>query len=180
MKKLFITSFSVLGLATINAQNTAPQNIVTLNIKLSPIQTLIVDNNKKEVNLAYASKDDYANGVTSTPILDQLTVYSTGGFDVKVKSSKATLESGGKNLNANTIKIIASAGTKPVNGATYAANVMLSNNEAVLVSSTKGGVDNNISIEYKGASADAYLDNYVAGQNPTIYTTDVVYTILAK
>lgn len=175
MKKLIFTTLGVLGFATVNAQNT-----VTLNINLQPIQTLIVNNTDKVVNIDYSTKDHYKNGATSNVKQNQLSIYSTGGFQVKVKSSKAVLENGGKSIAANSIQIVPSAGTDPVPGAEYAQNVMLSSTESTLVTSTKGGVDKNISIEYKGAGGDAYLDNYIAGQTPTTYTTDLTYTILAK
>lgn len=173
MKKIILASILMLGLVTVNAQN------VTLNVNLKPIQTLVVTPAQKIVNLNYTTTDDYKNGVSSTNA-DQLTIYSTGGFQVRVKSASATLQSGSKTMDANTIQIKASAGSDAVNGAQYTQNVQLSNTEATLVTSTKGGVDKKISIEYKGAGANAYIDNYIAGQNPTVYTTELTYTIVSQ
>ncbi|WP_156104487.1 hypothetical protein [Chryseobacterium populi] len=48
------------------------------------------------------------------------------------------------------------------------------------MTSSNGGVDKKISVEYKGAGANAYLDNYVAGQDPTVYTTELTYTIISQ
>lgn len=174
MKKCILASFALLGFVTLKAQQT-----VTLNVRLKPIQTLIVNNSQKVVNLDYVTKDDYTNGVTSVNN-DHLSVYSTGGFEVKVKSANSALQNGGKNIQANTIQIKATAGSEAVNGAQYAQNVQLSANETTLVTSTKGGVDKKISIEYKGAGANAYLDNYIAGQDPTVYTTELTYTIVSQ
>ena len=114
MKNLIIASFIVLGLSTVQAQN------VTLNVKLQPIQTLVVNSSQNNVDLIYTSKDDYKNGVTSTKP-DQLSIYSTGGFEVKVKSATASMATtaGSKIINANSIQIIASAGSKPVTGGKY-------------------------------------------------------------
>lgn len=174
MKKIIIASFLVLGLAKVSAQN------VTLNVKLQPIQTLVVNNAQKNVDLNYVTKDDYKNGVASTNT-DHLNIYSTGGFEVKVKSANSSLNhTSGKNIQANTIEIKATAGSSAVTGAQYSQNVKLSANETTLVTSTTGGVDKKISIEYKGAGADAYLNDYIAGQNPTIYTTELTYTIMSK
>ncbi|MBE4947986.1 hypothetical protein [Chryseobacterium culicis] len=173
MKNLILASFALLGFATLKAQN------VTLNVRLKPIQTLVVNNAQKTVNLDYVTKDDYANGVTSVNA-DHLSIYSTGGFQVKVKSANAALQSGGKNIQSNTIQIKASAGSEAVNGAQYAQNVQLSPNETTLVSSSNGGVDKKINIEYKGAGANTYLDNYIAGQDPTVYTTELTYTIISQ
>lgn len=173
MKKFIITSIAILGVGTLSAQN------VTLNVKLKPIQTLVVNNAQKIVNLDYITKDDYANGVSSMNA-DHLNIFSTGGFQVKVKSSSAALQNGGKNIQANTIQIKATAGSEAVNGAQYAQNVQLSANETMLVSSSNGGIDKKISIEYKGAGANAYLNNYIAGQDPTVYTTELTYTIVSQ
>lgn len=173
MKKCIVASIALFGFVTANAQN------VTLNVRLKPIQTLVVNTAQKVVNLDYQTKDDYANGVSSVNA-DHLTIYSTGGFQVKVKSANAALQNGAKSIQANTIQIKASAGTEAVNGAQYTQNVQLSANEATLVSSTVGGVNKKINIEYKGAGANAYLDNYIAGQDPTIYTTELTYTIISQ
>lgn len=173
MKNLIIASFILLGLSTVNAQN------VTLNVKLKPIQTLVVNANQKTVDLEYSSKDDYKDGVTSTNT-DHLNIYSTGGFQVKVKSASASMANGNKKIEANSIQIAASAGSEAIAGATYSSNVKLSTAESTLVSSTVGGVDKKITIAYKGAGANAYLDNYIAGQNPTVYTTELTYTIISQ
>lgn len=173
MKKIILASILMLGLVTVNAQN------VTLNVNLKPIQTLVVTPAQKVVNLNYTTTDDYKNGVSSTNA-DHLTIYSTGGFQVKVKSANVNMQNGGKTIDVNTIQIKATAGTDGVAGAQYTQNVQLSNTEATLVTSTKGGVDKKISIEYKGAGANAYIDNYIAGQNPTVYTTELTYTIVSQ
>jgi len=173
MKKIIITSIAILGVVAVKAQN------ATLNVRLKPIQTLVVYNAQKIVNLDYVTKDDYANGVSSLNA-DHLNIFSTGGFQVKVKSANSALQNGNKNIQANTIQIKATAGSDAVNGAQYAQNVQLSANETTLVSSSNGGVDKKISIEYKGAGANTYLDNYIAGQDPTVYTTELTYTIVSQ
>ncbi|WP_332453862.1 hypothetical protein [Chryseobacterium aquaticum] len=173
MKKIIITSIAILGVVAVKAQN------ATLNVRLKPIQTLVVNNAQKIVNLDYITKDDYANGVSSLNA-DHLNIFSTGGFQVKVKSANSALQNGNKNIQANTIQIKATAGSDAVNGAQYAQNVQLSANETTLVSSSNGGVDKKISIEYKGAGANTYLDNYIAGQDPTVYTTELTYTIVSQ
>lgn len=173
MKKFIFTALALVGFGALSAQT------VTLNVRLKPIQTLIVNTAQKTVNLDYSTRDDYANGVTSTNA-DHLTIYSTGGFQVKVKSASAALQNGAKTIQANSIQVKASAGTDPVNGAQYAALTPLSATESTLVTSSVGGVDKKISVEYKGAAANTYLDNYVAGQNPSVYTTELTYTIISQ
>ena len=115
MKKFILASFAFLGFATVSAQN----NTVTLNVKLKPIQTLLVNPAQKIVDLIYTTAADYSGGVSSTQA-DHLTVYSTGGFEVKVKGANANIVNGSKNIAANTITITASNGANnSVTGATY-------------------------------------------------------------
>lgn len=175
MKKMFLAALLVVGVAQVNAQT------ATLNVKLSPIQTLVVNNAQTNVDLNYVTTADYASGVTSSQ-QDHLTVYSTGGFQVKVKSAEASMQTGNKNMNVSTIGIKASPGTQgqEVANAQYAQNVQLSNQETVLMSSANGAVNKKISVEYKGAGGNAYIDNYIAGQNPTVYTTTLTYTIVSQ
>jgi hypothetical protein len=177
MKKFILASFALLGFATVNAQTNTDN--VTLNVKLKPIQTLVVNPAQKTVDLVYTTAADYSGGVSSTQA-DHLTVYSTGGFEVKVKGADANIVNGSKNIAANTITITASNGANnSVAGATYTP-VSLSNNDQVIATSATGGVNKNINVTYAGAGADTYVNNYIAGQTPTTYTTVLTYTILAK
>ncbi|SFW25708.1 hypothetical protein SAMN02927921_00762 [Sinomicrobium oceani] len=177
MRKLVLAFSAMLVTIALKAQENYDE--VTLNVKLSPIQTLVVNQNQKTVNLEYDSKEDYENGVSETK-QDHLTVYSTGGYQVKVKSSGSQLIGTSKNLDASTVKIVASAGSNPANEAQYASSQSLSADDKVIVSSSTGGVDKNFNVTYVGAGADAYLNYYVAGQTPTVYTTSVTYTIVAQ
>ena len=173
MKKIIFGSLVLFGMVTVSAQS------VTLNVRLKPIQTLVINSAQTVVNLDYATKGDYANGVSSVNA-DHLSIYSTGGFQVKVNGANAVLQNGAKSIQASSIQIKATAGSEAVNGAQYAQGVQLSATEATLVTSTVGGVDKKINIEYKGAGANAYLDNYIAGQNPSVYSTELTYTIISQ
>ncbi|AZA60394.1 MULTISPECIES: hypothetical protein [Chryseobacterium] len=173
MKQFLLSAAGLLAFATASAQN------VTLNVRLKPIQTLVVNTSQKVVNLEYVTKDDYQNGVTSENP-DHLNIYSTGGFQVKVKASNAAMQNGGKSIATNTILIKASAGSDVLNGAQYSQDVQLSGSESTLVTSTSGGVNKKINIAYKGAGANAYINNYIAGQDPTLYTTELTYTIVSQ
>ena len=180
MKKLFITSLMmVCGIATVAQTDNA-----TLNVRLNPIQTLVVNAQQKTVNIDYATKDHYKDGVSSKQA-NHLNIFSTGGFEVKVQASGSELtkqgNTGNGNIAASTIKIIATKGTNDgLVDAEHKQNVELSATEGIIVSSTKGARDKNIDIEYKAAGNDAYLDKYVANQTPTVFTTTVTYTIYAK
>ncbi|WP_175620421.1 hypothetical protein [Chryseobacterium schmidteae] len=173
MKQFLLAAAGLFAFATASAQN------VTLNVKLKPIQTLVVNKSQGEVNLEYTTTDNYANGVSS-PNPDHLNIYSTGGFEVKVRSENAAMQNGGKNIQVSTIRLTATAGSNAVDGAQYSQNVALATTESTLVTSTTGGVNKKISVEYKGAGQDTYVNNYIANQDPTLYTTKLIYTIVSK
>jgi len=182
MKTTILTS---LGMFLALATQAQAQSNVKLSVKLNPIQTLVVNPaaDHKTVDLNYVTKEDYAGGVTQSRE-NHLTVYSTGGFQVKVNSSSAALENTNTvgpngNILANTIQIIPSAGSSAITGAQYTSQ-SLATDQKTIVSSTTGGVDRTFNISYKGAGAEAYLNHYVAGQNPTVYSTQVTYTIVAQ
>lgn len=182
MKQISILAAIVFG---ISFASQAQTGTATLNVKLNPIQTLVVNPSQTTVDLVYTTKDDYANGVKSAQ-QDHLSIYSTGGFEVSVKSagSELTKSSAGNaspsgNIAANTISIVPSKGNQEITGATYTTQALSATNQAI-VSSATGGVDKTINIEYQGGDANKYLNHYVAGQTPTVYTTTVTYTIVAK
>ncbi len=169
----------VCGIAALAQTNT---DNVTLNVKLNPIQILIVKTEQKTVNIDYTTKDHYKDGVSSKQA-NHLNIFSTGGFEVKVKSSGSELTNQGTagpngNIDVATINVVATqAAQNSLADAQYGQNVALSNNEGIIVSSTKGARDKNIDIEYKAAGNDAYLDKYVANQTPTTFSTVETYTI---
>ena len=180
MKKLVIASLVVL--CGISAQSQTDN--VTLNVRLNPIQTLVVNSLQKTINLDYTTKEHYNQGV-SLKQENHLNIFSTGGFEVKVKSGGSELTNQGAGPNGNiaaaTVKLTALAGTQnALADAQYNQDVVLSATEGVIASSTKGARDKNIDIQYAAAGNDAYLDKYVANQTPTTFTTTVTYTIYAK
>lgn len=185
MKKLVIASLVVLCGMTVQAQPNGKSDNVTLNVRLNPIQTLVVNSLQKTVNLDYTTKEHYNQGV-SLKQENHLNIFSTGGFEVKVKSGGSELTNQGTagpngSIAAATVKLTALAGTQnALADAQYNQDVVLSATEGVIASSTKGARDKNIDIQYAAAGNDAYLDKYVANQTPTTFTTTVTYTIYAK
>lgn len=186
MKKLafFLTIFCGLVSGTAFAQNTTttgPKPITataTLNVKLHPIQTIVIESN--EVDLEYKTKDDYSNGVTKT-MNDHLIVYSTGGFAVKVKSENENLvrEVGEGEIPVNTINLVATLGTGNESGSTF-KGVTLDTSDKNLISSEVGGTNLKFNVAYNGKGGDAYVNKYNNVENPTVYTTTVTYTIEAQ
>ncbi|MFB9055170.1 hypothetical protein ACFFU9_00300 [Mariniflexile ostreae] len=181
MKNTILASLALLLGFAVNAQTPAT-DVVTLNVNLSPIQSITVNTSQKTVNLDYVTADDYSNGVTLAQA-NHLEVYSTGGFQVSVKSAGTELTNGSEvngNIAASDIKITATDGTAAIDAAAYKPTVSLSAENQAILSTTKGAVNKNVNITYGAAGGDAYVDKYIAGQNPTTYTTQLTYTITAQ
>lgn len=170
----------LLSVNSIKAQEGSNTGDVTLNIKLSPIQTLVVNAGQTTVNLEYKTKADYSGGVSANEA-NHLEIYSTGAFEIKAKASTSTLNNTniGQGMDVNTVTIIPTAGTNSLADADY-TTTSLSAEAQTIISSTTGGVANNFNIEYKGKGGDAYVNYYNNAENPTVYTTIVTYTIAAK
>ena len=151
------------------------QNSVTLNVNLYPIQTLLVNTAQKEVNLEYNTREDYRNGVVSEQ-QDHLIIYSTGGFQVKVSAVNAAID----NDMLNNISIIPTSGSKPLNQShvTYTGK-NISEIEQPIISATKGAIDKNVNINYKGAGNDA-LVGLTKNNTPATHTYTVLYTIVSQ
>lgn len=173
MEQFLLAAAGLLAFVKGNVQN------VTLNVILKLILIIVVNTSKKVVNLDYVTKDDYANGVTSVNA-DHLSIYSTGGFQIGVKSGNASMQNGVKNIIRNSIQIKATAGSDAISGAQYFQNVQLTENESTIVTSTRGGANKKINIEYKRAGVNACIDNYVEGQDSTRYITELTYTIVSQ
>ena len=180
MKKTFFLLSMLAGVLTAQAQ---VSDNATVNVRLYPIQTIVVNPDSKVVNLDYQTTTDYQDGV-DVDKKDHLKIYSTGGFEVSVstagdlKSSDAT-----KNISAADIKITASAGTvNPLTSTTSNTykSINLSNTNQLLVDNATGGVNKTVSVNYAAAGKDAYVDKFINGENPTVYTTTVTYTISPK
>lgn len=179
MKKTILFAMFLGGVFAASAQTTV--GTTTLKVNLYPIQDITV--NQANVNLDYKTKSDYLNGVGVNQ-KDHLTVYSTGAFAVTVNSSGANLTNtiNDDKISAADITITASKGSNAtaVNAASFTP-VKLSKSAQTLIASDKGGVSKNFNVNYAASGAlNAYVNKYYNGQNPTVYTTTVTYTIAAR
>lgn len=181
MKKfaVLVCLFVIAGTSALMAQSSAN---ATLNVRLHPIQTIVVNPAQNIVNLDYVTETDYASGVSSEQ-KDHLTVYSTGAFVVKANSSSSTLESNHQdvteNIDASDIVIRPEQGSNQLSGATF-TTINLSDQAQSIISNSTGGVDRTFNINYAGAGANSYVNKFFNVENPTVYTTTVIYTIEAQ
>jgi hypothetical protein len=173
MKIKIITMLAMLITTIAVAQTT--QN-VTVNIKLHPIQSLIINPIQQNVDLDYYTKEDYEDGV-SVVQADHLEIYSTGSFQIVATTNNITFEGTADTLPLNTLLLTPTDGSNPITSSTK--NIInLSQVDQVLVSSTIGGANKTFNVEYKGEGNDEYLTKYYNSESPTIYTAVVKYTIM--
>ncbi|MFV0146373.1 hypothetical protein OBK08_00070 [Empedobacter falsenii] len=170
------------GLAIAQSNLIGPKTATaTLNVKLYPIQTILIGTDKT-VNLEYQTKEDYSNGVTSN-MTDHLIVYSTGGFAVKVKSDDENLvfTKDGKTdkIDVKTINLVATLGSGNESGSKFSA-VTLDKSDKNLISSQVGGTNLKFNVAYSGQGNNNYVNKYYNVENPNVYTTTVTYTIEAQ
>ncbi len=170
---LSIAAFIICGLVCVNsvkadapAAGTTNTDKVTVNIIFKPIQTIQVNSGQKTVDLVYQSKENYNEGVSSEQA-DHLTVFSTGGFTVNVKSDGNFKRGDGANvIPAGDVKIIATEGTKK--GVATFTPQALTEGDTPIISSSKGGRDLTYNIKYDN-TADGFGDK-----------AQVTYTIVSK
>lgn len=177
MKKIILPLVVLFG----SISGVFAQEQVTLNVKLNPIQTLVVNNAQTNVDLEYKTVEDYAQGVSSLQ-KDHLKVFSTGGYAVSVKSDQdeITRQNGAETISASSIQVIASKGETNPADANFGSIALSTSPADNLISSAIGGVDMNFNIEYKGLGANGFVNKYYNDENPTVYTTTVTYSIIAQ
>mgnify|MGYP000843919873 CR=1 FL=1 len=167
---LIVALFSVNSLMAEGPSNYAQSGQTTVNIKLNPMQAIVVNHN--EVNLEYTTLENYNQGV-ETLKENHLTVYSVGGFIVKVKSD-GDFRNESNSIPASDVKISATAaGDSP--GAF--SPVTLSTTATELITSETGGFEKNYNVNYSNKLAgEAFA--YAAKEGGK-YSAIVTYEIIA-
>ena len=174
---LFATT-SIINAQTAETTETESESVTEakteLSVTLHPIQIITI--NDVGVDLAYITKDHYSDGVT-TKKDKHLSIYSTGGFVVNVKSASDNLIGVGndaKTIPSNTISLAASNTKVPT---LSPISVALSSKDSPLFSSVKGGSDLSYNVNYKGADLNGYFDKLFNKTEPSVFKTEVTYTI---
>ena len=181
MKKILLFTailFASITMVTGQATSARASDQVTLAVRLYPIQTIVVNSAQKDINLDYKLTTDYRNGVESSQE-NHLTVFSTGGFIVKARSSDAFIanKTNSKSIESSTLTITASKGSNSSMSANYGV-VSLNNVDGDnLISSDFGGAHRNFNITYAGMGNYEFMNSYVKSESPTVYRTTVTYTI---
>jgi hypothetical protein len=180
-KNLFFVSALILfGLANVNSAMAQPQSDdATVNIKFRPVQSIVVNPaaDHQTVDLLYATKDNYAGGVTAERP-DHLEVFSTGGFIVTANTGGDFTRAGGGTIPAADVTVIATLGTSTTIG-TFTA-VALATTPATLIAATEGGValKYNVTYDNTAGAGNEYINKYIHPDTPeSVYTATVTYTI---
>jgi len=180
MKKIILTSAIIFATIVGAFAQVTPTAAVNLNVKLNAIQSITTS--ATAVDLVYNTIEDYNLGVKSN-LANHLTVYSTGGFIVKVKSSVENLKAnkGTEEIESSGIIITASGGATTLSPIYTPVNLGTTSSE--LISTTKDGISEKFNIEYKAKGGNAYVDKFFKGtgasSDATIYSTVVTYSIEA-
>ena len=158
----------VLTLLICISLNAQTSDGVNLSIILRPVQSIVINQSQKDIELIYDTEAKYNSGVPSVQP-EHLRVFSSGGFAVQVASKAPDIDG----LNLADVSITADA-VKP-NPNYIFTPITLSQNPSDLIVSGRGGRDLLFNVEYRGAGSDAYLDKEYKS-----YSVEVEYTILPR
>ena len=186
-KFLFAGALLVIALFSVNsvmAETPPTTDNVIVSLKFKPIQSITV--NADSVNLIYATVNDYSVGKSSEALDDHITIYSTGGFQVKVKAAGDFTNSGtgGGSISLEDVEISAIEGTNAPTSTTIATDEpLVTSEDLILVSAATGGTNINYNVVYNntGGAGNNYIDKYIYEDGAeSVYSTTVTYTIEAN
>jgi hypothetical protein len=167
-----------------SAQSQSQSDVVTVNIRFLPVQTIAVQPSQKTTDLVYASPEDYENGVSVTRD-DHLAVFSTGGFQVSVAADDDHFTRVEGSEVISLADVIIRAGDGSNSGArTLYTPAALSVTPAPIIESESGGRDLKYNVTYDNriaGAANKYINKYVKADGlETVYHANVTYTITTK
>lgn len=147
---------------------------VRLNIVLSQVQSLTVNESQGQVDLNFSEKEDFKNGVNVNE-RNHLNVFSSGRFVVKVSTQGNFTSADNRTIPASTVAItpMATGGVTQIPGMVTGNQVKLSPKESktIIKSPTHGTVATSFDVMYHASGVGyAMLDNGT-------YSGTVVYTI---
>lgn len=180
-KFLFVGALIAASLFSVNsvmAQATPSEtDQVTVNIKLNPIQAILVNSSQHEVDIVYDGIDDYKNGV-STVLTEHLSVFSAGPFAVSVKVD-GNFSDGTNTIDADNVTIIPTLSSGVTEGL---SSVSLTTNFQPIITSTVGGNGLKYDIKYDNTAGRnfTYMPKYTQKSGTQTYSATVTYSITAS
>lgn len=180
-----IAAFIICGMVCVNSVKAEVSDQVsdnvTVNLKFKPVQSIVVNSTQETVNLEYATKDDYRDGVFKI-MEDHLTVFSTGGFVVSVKAENENfVREGGGTIPVSHVILSAEEGSTD-NPSFTTNNVTLSTISTALITSNAGGNELKYNVTYDNTARPSYdyINSYIHDDTESVYTAQVTYTIVTK
>ena len=178
MKKILLfTAILFASITMVTGQTSS--DVAILKVRLHAIQSIVVNPDQKVNVLNYNSISDYKDGV-SVEKVDHLTVFSTGGFVVRVRTSEGSITSGDKSISSSTLKVIASSGVNNPLTSNYGSISLKDTDGDKLISNDAGAANNTFNITYAGLGDYGFINSIVKAGNPTVYRTTVTYTIAPR
>lgn len=182
-KFLFVGALIAASLFSVNsvmAEATPSEtDQVTVNIKLYPIQAILVNSSQHEVDIVYDGIDDYKNGV-STVLAEHLSVFSAGPFAVSVKVDD-DFRNGTNIIDANNVTIIPTLSSGVTEGL---SSVSLTTDFQQIITSTVGGNGLKYDIKYDNTFGNnyTYMPKYTqeSESGTQTYSATVTYSITAS
>ena len=187
---LIVALFSVNGVMaqapSAYGGNRVSSDAVTVNLKFAPIQSIQVNPNQKEINFVFDSPTDYTNGLaagekTQTQT-DHLTVYHSGPFNVKVKSS-GFVNNGETLAETNHVNITAKIGTNSAvttADVTYKEVSLAATSGADFISSPIGGMGFTFDVTYDHVGDITKYINHDFDSTEKTYVATVTYEIFSN
>lgn len=143
----------------------------TLNVVLADVRSIKLNPAQTTVQLNFNNANDYQNGV----VLNQnahLEVTSTGGFQVKVKSSGASLQNGINTIPVSTITMIPSLSSGYVDMGASFQTVTLSPTQQQMITTPNGSSKIVFDVRYQASGGQPFIDK-PAGT----YVTTITFSI---
>lgn len=143
----------------------------TLNVVLADVRSIKLNPAQTTVQLNFNNASDYQNGV----LLNQaahLEVTSTGGFQVKVKSSGVSLQNGTNTIPVSTITLVPSLSSGYTDMGASFNTVTLSPTQQQMITTPNGSARVVFDVRYGASGGQPYIDK-PAGT----YVTTITFSI---
>jgi hypothetical protein len=169
--RVLVMLFIAGGLGAGNTVHAQASDNATLNVVLADVRSIKLNPAQTTVQLNFNNTNDYQNGV----VLNQaahLEVTSTGGFQVKVKSSGVSLQSGTNTIPVSTITLAPSLSSGSADMGASFQTVTLSSTEQQMISTPNGSSRVVFDVRYTASGGQPYIDK-PAGT----YVTTITFSI---
>ena len=156
-KKVFCTIATAAGLLMGHAAMGQASDNLTLNVVLADVRSIRLNPAQTTVQLQFANVTDYQNGVS----LDEpahIEVTSTGGYQVKVKSSGASLQNGVNTIPVSTITLTPTLSSGFADAGVAFQTVTLSSTEQQMITTPNGSSRIVFDVQYRASGGQPYID----------------------